>query len=83
MLKIFLLTPSLTILASTSVVALILWIFKEWRKKTITEVFICDMAINHLPHIYHTLMALARGAGIEVGEPPPVKFISPKDFEGK
>jgi len=37
--------------------------------------FVSDMATNHLPHIYHALQNIARSNGIELDEPPEIKWV--------
>jgi len=41
----------------------------------IQKSFVEDMATNHLPHIYEALRQIAEGQGIELKEPPLVKFV--------
>jgi hypothetical protein len=48
-------------------------------KEEVMLVFMRDMAMNHLPHIYHALRQIAKQHGVELDEPPPIKFI---EFNG-
>jgi hypothetical protein len=51
------------------------WLHRRMRDAEIARAFTRDMATNHLPHIYHALQLIARERGIELSEPPPVRFI--------
>jgi len=42
---------------------------------TMQSTFITDMATNHLPHIYHALEALCNVQGVELTDPPPIRFV--------
>jgi len=51
------------------------WLHRRMRNADIDRAFIRDMANNHLPHIYHALRLIAAYHGIEIDEPPPVRFL--------
>jgi len=51
------------------------WLHRRVRDSAIERAFVRDMATNHLPHIYHALRQMADGQGIELSEPPPVRFL--------
>jgi hypothetical protein len=51
------------------------WLHRRTRDDEIRRAFIRDMAINHLPHLYHALRQIASQLGIELKEPPPVQFL--------
>jgi hypothetical protein len=51
------------------------WLHRRTRDEEIRRAFIRDMAINHLPHLYHALRQIAGQLGIPIEEPPPVQFV--------
>jgi len=51
------------------------WLHRRTRDDEIRRAFIRDMAVNHLPHLYHTLRQIASHLGIELKDPPLVQFI--------
>ena len=51
------------------------WLLKQFLDARIYKVFIKDMATNHLPHIYHTIHLIGEKLGVEISEPPLIKFI--------
>ena len=51
------------------------WLHRRTRDDEIRRAFVRDMAINHLPHLYHALRQIAGHLGIELKEPPPVQFL--------
>ena len=51
------------------------WLHRRMRNDEITRAFVRDIATNHLPHIYSALREMAQGQGIELSEPPLVRFI--------
>jgi hypothetical protein len=55
------------------------WLHRRLRDSAIERTFLSDMANNHLPHIYHALRLIAAHQGIDIGEPPPVRFIEWND----
>jgi hypothetical protein len=51
------------------------WLHRRTRDDEIRRAFIRDMALNHLPHLYHALRQIASRLGLELEEPPPVQFL--------
>jgi hypothetical protein len=51
------------------------WLHRRMRDDEINRVFIRDVATNHLPHIYSALHQIAAEQGIELQEPPLVRFV--------
>jgi hypothetical protein len=51
------------------------WLHRRMRNDEITRAFVRDIATNHLPHIYSALREIAQGQGIELEEPPLVRFV--------
>lgn len=51
------------------------WLHRRMRDDEITRTFVRDIATNHLPHIYSALRQIAQEQGIELEEPPLVRFI--------
>lgn len=69
--------------AALAILAGFRWLMRKWRSASIEEVFIRDMATNHLPHIYTALELIGGRVGVEIGESPQIRFLDEKDFEGK
>ena len=67
----------LTVLVSVGVqlVVFLRWLHRRIRDDEIHRAFVYDVATNHLPHIYDALRAIAAQQGIELEEPPAVRFI--------
>jgi hypothetical protein len=51
------------------------WLHRRTRDDEIRRAFVRDMAVNHLPHLYHAIRQIAGQLGIELEEPPPVQFL--------
>jgi hypothetical protein len=51
------------------------WLHRRTRDDEIRSAFVRDMAINHLPHLYHALSQIAGHLGIQLKEPPHVQFL--------
>ena len=51
------------------------WLHRRLRDGAIERGFIRDVAINHLPHIYHALRLIANHHGLDIDDPPPVRFL--------
>jgi hypothetical protein len=51
------------------------WLHRRTRDDEIRRAFVRDMAINHLPHLYHALRQIAGHLGLQLKEPPPVQFL--------
>jgi hypothetical protein len=56
------------------------WLHRRMRDDEIRRAFVRDMALNHLPHLYHALRQIAAQLSIELKDPPPVQFL---DLNGK
>ena len=56
------------------------WLHRRMRDDEINRAFVRDVALNHLPHIYSALRAIAEQQGIRLTEPPLVRFL---DLNGK
>jgi hypothetical protein len=56
------------------------WLHRRTRDDEIRRAFVRDMAINHLPHLYHALRQIAGRLGLELKDPPPVQFL---EFNGQ
>jgi len=50
-------------------------VHRRTRDDEIRRAFVRDMALNHLPHLYHALRQIAGHLGIELRDPPPVQFM--------
>ena len=51
------------------------WLHRRTRDDEIRRAFVRDMAVNHLPHLYHALRQIAGHLGLELQDPPLVQFI--------
>jgi hypothetical protein len=51
------------------------WLHRRMRNDEITRAFVRDIATNHLPHIYSALREIAAQQGIELEDPPLVRFV--------
>ncbi len=51
------------------------WMLRRMRDADIERAFIRDIAVNHLPHIYHALRQIAAHSGFVLDEPPPVRWL--------
>ena len=51
------------------------WLHRRMRDDEVRRVFMRDMAVIHLPHLYHALRQIAAHLGLELKEPPPVQFL--------
>jgi len=70
--------PYWIIVGFSSLVQLVMflrWLHRRTRDDEIRRAFVRDMAVNHLPHLYHALRQIASQLGLELEEPPPVQFI--------
>ena len=59
------------------------WLHRRLRDGAIERAFIRDVATNHLPHIYHALRIMAAHHGLEIDDPPPVRFLELNGKPGK
>ena len=70
--------PYWIIVAITTCLQLLLfvrWLHRRMRDDEIRRAFVRDMALNHLPHLYHALRLIAAHLNIDLKEPPPVQFL--------
>jgi hypothetical protein len=51
------------------------WLHRRTRDDEIRSAFVRDMAINHLPHLYHALRQIAGHLGLQLKDPPHVQFL--------
>jgi hypothetical protein len=51
------------------------WLHRRMRNDEIVRAFVRDIATNHLPHIYSALRDIAQEQGIELRDPPMVRFV--------
>ena len=51
------------------------WLHRRMRDDEINRAFVRDVATNHLPHMYSIMKQLAEAQGIEIAEPPPVRWV--------
>jgi len=67
----------LTAIVSVGVqlVVFLRWLHRRMRDDEINRAFIRDVATNHLPHIYSALRDIAQQQGIELEDPPLVRFV--------
>jgi hypothetical protein len=52
---------------------------RRTRDDEMRRAFVRDMALNHLPHVYHALRQIADRLGLELKDPPRVQFL---EFNG-
>jgi hypothetical protein len=51
------------------------WMHRRIRDDEIQRAFIRDLALRHLPAIYHALNIMAERQGITLDEPPMVNYV--------
>ena len=51
------------------------WLHRRIRSSEIERAFVRDMPTNHLSHIYHALKLIAEERQLQIGDPPPLRFI--------
>ena len=51
------------------------WAYKRLRNRQISEAFVKEMAIKHLPFIYGALKALCEKSGVTIEEHPNISFV--------
>jgi hypothetical protein len=51
------------------------WLYRRIRNDELMRLFVEDMAMNHLPHIYDRLEQLCERQGIERQPTPPIRWI--------
>jgi hypothetical protein len=75
----FFLDPYRATLALAAAVQFILflrWLYRRIRNDELLRIFVEDMALNHLPHIYERLNQLCDQQGIAHYESPPIRWIN-------
>jgi uncharacterized protein involved in response to NO len=68
---------AITAVASGAVqfVLFLRWLHRRMRDDEIVRAFVLDIAATHLPHIYTALREIAARQGIDLAEPPMVRFV--------
>jgi hypothetical protein len=62
-----------TLAAQTT--AFLTWFFKHTAQMKINNAFIEDIATCHIPYIHSALQQIARAKGIDLAEPPNIKWV--------
>lgn len=55
------------------------WLYRRIRNDELTRIFVHDMAINHLPHIYELLENICDQQGIERTQRPSIRWVDMND----
>lgn len=63
------------------------WLANRYKAQGRTEVwdnlnntFVADIATNHLPHIQNALELIAKKVGVDLPDPPPIRYMpDPKE----
>jgi hypothetical protein len=74
-----LLSPYWWMLAVATLVQFVLflrWLYRRIRNDELSQFFVQDMAVNHLPHIYELLGKLCDRQGIERTPPPLIRWVN-------
>lgn len=66
---------SALVVVGTQAVVFFKWLHRRMRDDEINRAFVRDVATNHLPHLYSAMKQLAEAQGIELTEPPAVKWL--------
>ena len=67
---------ALAIITAVGLVAgAVIAVYKIVRDGQMARAFAKDIAINHLPHLYHTVSLIAKKLEIEVDDPPPIRYL--------
>ncbi|HKV25534.1 MAG TPA: hypothetical protein VJN93_13145 [Candidatus Acidoferrum sp.] len=61
--------------AGVQLVLFLRWLHRRMRDDEINRAFVRDVATNHLPHIYSALRQIAAEQGIDLEDPPLVRFV--------
>jgi len=56
------------------------WLVMRLMDDKIHRVFVRDMAVNHLPHVYSALRKIAKAQNLELDDPPAMQWV---DLDGK
>ena len=59
------------------------WLHRRMRDDAIQRAFIRDIAVNHLPHLYHAMRQIAERLRITLEEPPVIRYVEINNGEGK
>ncbi len=59
----------------TQFVLFLRWLHRRMANDAIMRQFVADLAQYHLPHLYHVDRKFAEHFGIEIPDPPPVRFV--------
>ncbi len=51
------------------------WVYRRMRDEEIQRAFVRDLALNHLPHIYGAIRQLAEHHGVQLEEPPLIRYV--------
>ena len=51
------------------------WAYKRLRNRQISEAFVKEMAVKHLPYLYGALKALCEKSGVIIEEHPNIGFV--------
>jgi hypothetical protein len=51
------------------------WIYRRIRDDQVNRIFVRDVATNHLPHIFDAQRKIAEKLGIELGDPPMIRWM--------
>ena len=79
--QLFLSPPVMALLLSAGYYAALKfyrYAFSKGRQTMVAETsskFVRDMAVNHLPHIYDALKRIAESQGVDLPDPPPIRFL--------
>lgn len=69
--------------AGVQFVLLLRWLHRRMRDDEINRAFIRDVATNHLPHIYSALRQIAAEQGIDLEDPPLLRFVDLRHSSGR
>lgn len=69
--------------AGVQLVVFLRWLHRRMRDDEINRAFIRDVATNHLPHIYSALRQIAAEQGIDLEDPPLLRFVDLHNTGGR
>jgi hypothetical protein len=67
---------ALAVAAAVQFILFLRWLYRRIRNDELLRVFVEDMALNHLPHLYERLNQLCDQQGITPDDPPPIRWIN-------
>lgn len=67
--------PAFYFSVAVQFVMFVRWLYRRIRNDELVRAFVAEMAINHLPHIYAALRELCKRQGIELNDPPPIRWL--------